>query len=331
MTHRPAPSLSRRVLLSAAALAVPGLARAQPAAWPDRPVRLIVPFAAGGAIDSLSRAVASRFNEKSGGQPLVVENRPGAGGVIAGAFVAAARPDGYTLMMGDMGPNAVAREVFRSVPYDPGTAFTPIAHLVNLAMALIVRADLPARDLAALLEDARARPGALNYASAGAGNSSHLIMELLQREAGVRMTHVPYRGGGEIMASMLRGETDLSFPSASTGLPFVRDGRVRALAVGEAEETPALPGVPPVARTIPGFGVTIWHGILGPAGIPPDLATRIAEVFNATMTIPELAQQVARNQAARVIAGGPEAFADLIAAEIARWTPLIRTAGIKAD
>lgn len=331
MSERQAPRATRRALLSAAALAVPGVARSQIASWPDRPVRLIVPFAAGGAIDTLSRAVASRFPEHANGQPLVVENRPGAGGVVAGGFTAQQRPDGYTVMMADMGPNAVAREIFRSVPYDPATAFTPIAHLVNLAMALIVRADLPARDLGELLAAARARPGTLNYASAGNGNSSHLIMELLQREAGVRMTHVPYRGGGEIMASMIRGETDLSFPSASTGLPFVRDGRVRALAVGETEEVPALPGVPPVARTIPGFGVTIWHGVLGPAGIPPELASRMASVFNATITSPELAQQVARNQAARVIAGGPEAFANLINAEIARWTPLIRAAGIRAD
>jgi len=142
---------------------------------------------------------------------------------------------------------------------------------------------------------------------------------------------VPYRGGGEITASMLRGETDLSFPSASTGLPFVRDGRFRALAVGEAEEVPALPGVPPVARTLPGFGVTIWHGILAPAGLPPELAQRMASVFNATIRQPDLAQQVARNQAARVVAGGPEAFATLIASEIARWTPLIRATGIRAD
>lgn len=323
---------TRRALLGAAsALALPGVPRAQLASWPDRPVRLIVPFAAGGAIDTLSRSVAARFAEFANGQPLVVENRPGAGGVVAAAFTAQQRPDGYTVMMADMGPNAVAAEIFRSVPYDPATAFTPIAHLVNLAMALIVRADLPARDLAGLLEMARARPGALNYASAGNGNSSHLIMELLQREAGVRMTHVPYRGGGEITASMLRSETDLSFPSASTGLPFVRDGRFRALAVGEAEEVPALPGVPPVARTLPGFGVTIWHGILAPAGLPPELAQRMASVFNATIRHPELSQQVARNQAAIVVAGGPEAFSSLIASEIARWTPLIRAAGIRAD
>jgi tripartite-type tricarboxylate transporter receptor subunit TctC len=323
---------TRRALLGAAgALALPGLPQAQPATWPDRPVRLIVPFAAGGAIDTLSRSVAARFPEFANGQPLVVENRPGAGGVVAATFTAQQRPDGYTVMMADMGPNAVAAEIFRSVPYDPATAFTPVAHLVNLAMALIVRDDLPARDLAGLIEMARARPGALNYASAGNGNSSHLIMELLQREAGVRMTHVPYRGGGEITASMLRGETDLSFPSASTGLPFVRDGRFRALAVGEAEEVPALPGVPPVARTLPGFGVTIWHGILAPAGLPPELAQRMASVFNATIRQPDLAQQVARNQAARVVAGGPEAFATLITSEIARWTPLIRATGIRAD
>jgi tripartite-type tricarboxylate transporter receptor subunit TctC len=326
------PCPTRRALLGAA-FALPALrhAAAQPAAWPDRPVRLIVPFAAGGAIDTLSRSLAARFPEHANGQPLVVENRPGAGGVVAGTFTAQQRPDGYTVMMADMGPNAVAKEIFRSVPYDPATAFTPVAHLVNLAMALIVRADLPARNLAELLADARARPGALNYASAGNGNSSHLIMELLMREAGVRMTHVPYRGGGEITASLLKGETDLSFPSASTGLPFVRDGRMRALAVGEAEEVPALPGVPPVARTIPGFGVTIWHGILAPAGLPPELATRMAEVFNATIRTPELAQQVQRNQAARIVAGGPQDFATLIAAEIARWTPLIRAAGIRAD
>ena len=300
-------------------------------AWPDRQVRLIVPFGAGGAVDTLSRLVANGFAAQTNGQALVVENRSGAGGAIAGAFVAQSRPDGYTLMMADLGANCIGKELQPALNYDPMRAFTPVSHLVNLPIAVIVPANLPVQTLEDLLARARARADGIPYASPGVGHVSHLAAELLGHRAGVKLTAVHYRSGADVMRSLIQGETEFSFPSVSTALPFIREGRVRALAIGTPAPVAALPGVPSVAASFPGFEAMTWHGIVGPAGMPDDVVAAANRIFRAIITSAEVKETVQRVQAADVIASSPAEFAALIARDHAKWTPVIREGNIRAE
>src|SRR5882672_4558422 len=207
-----------------AAFAVPALAQ-----WPERPVRLIVTVGAGGAADTLSRNIASGFAQFANGQPLVVENRPGAGGTIAAAAVAREKPDGYTLFLAEVGPNAVSH-VLMKLPYDPHTAFTPIIHAVNLPAVILVRSTLPYKTLGELIAAAKQQPGKLNYASAGIGNWTHLFMAYFDTQAGIDQVNVIYRSGAEMLLSLLRNDADTAIISVSTSLGQIRDGKVRALA-----------------------------------------------------------------------------------------------------
>lgn len=324
-------NLPRRFLLASALLAPLGSTALGRPVWPTAPVRLVVPFGAGGAIDTLARILANAFPPYSHGQPIVVENRSGAGGTIAGLFVAQSRPDGHTLMVADLGANAIGKLLQPTLAYDPATAFTPITHLVNLPLALVVRTQSRLRNLSQLIEEARQAPGRLTYASAGVGNVSHIVVELLARRAGIELTAVHYRSGADVMRAVLAGETDFGFPSVSTALPFLRDGKARALAVGSANPVAVLPEVRPVADLLPGFEVMIWHGIVGPAGMDRDLVARIDEVFRAIIASPEVRSFVETRQAAEVVAAGPDAFAAFIARQIALWTPVIREGGIRAE
>ena len=290
---------TRRALAALAlAAALPRAARAQ-ASWPDRPTRLIVPFGAGGAVDTLSRTVANLFGQHTNGQTLLVENRGGAGGSIAGQATATARPDGGTLMMADLGANAIGRELQPSLTYDPMRAFAPICHLVNLPIVLIVKAALPVNDLASFIAYARAQRQPMPYAHPGIGHASHLAQELLLRRAEIQMTPVPYRSGAEVMRSLIQGETDSSFPT--------------------------------VASLFPGFEANVWHGIVGPAGLPADIIASANRIFNAITDMPEFRRQVENNQAAQVVGGTPAAFAQHIQAEFDRWVPLIRAGGLRAE
>jgi tripartite-type tricarboxylate transporter receptor subunit TctC len=310
-------------------LAAPIVVRAQ-SSWPTGQVRLVVPFGAGGAVDTLSRIVANAFGPAANGQTLVVENRSGAGGTIAGQLVAQARPDGSTLMMADLGANAIGKILQPALAYDPVTAFTPIIHLVNLPIVVIVRSESNVRSLADLIALARSRPDGITYASPGVGHVTHLAPELLARRAGVKFTAVHYRSGSDVLRSLLAGETEFTFPSVSTALPFIREGKARALAIGTSRPVPALPGIPPVSATYAGFEAMTWHGIEGPAGMDPALANRINAVFRAIITNPEVKATVETRQAAEVVAGTPAEFAKLIADDVAKWTPVIREGNIRA-
>lgn len=326
-------SIRRRNLL-AAGLAAPAIwpaaARAQ-AGWPDRPIRLIVPFGAGGAIDTLSRTVAARFPEVSGGQTLVVENRAGAGGTIAGQAVARERPDGSVLMMADVGANAIGKELNPGLGYDPATAFTPIIHLVSLPAVLMAHPSVTARTVSEVIDQARARPDGFTYSSAGNGNGSHLFMALFLKEAGIRMVHVPYRSGAEMVTALIRNDAQFGFPTVSSGIGQIRQGNARAIAIGTTGGTPLLPDVPALSTVLPGFEVAVWHGIVAPAGMDPALARRINEVFGRIAAMPEVQQRIFETQAGRVVGGTPEDFAAHIRREIARWTPIIREGGIRSE
>ncbi len=327
------PAMPRRAALAtfAGALAVPGLSRAQ-AAWPDRSVRLVVPFGAGGASDTLARTCAQAFTEESGGQTLVVENRGGAGGTIAGAATAQARPDGYTLMLADLGANAIAHEMMRGLAYDPPSAFTPICHLTNLPVVVVVNPTLPVRSAAEWFAMAKARAATpLTYAHPGIGYPSQLAHELMLQLTGTRMVPVSYRSGAEVMRSVISGECDCAIPTVSSALPFIREGKARPIAVLTANRVPQLPETPPMAQTLPGFEASVWNGIVGPAGMDAALVQRINQVFVKIMHRAEVTQRVQTSQAAQVVAGTPSEFATLIRAEIARWTPLIRANNLRAE
>ncbi|MBD0273237.1 MAG: tripartite tricarboxylate transporter substrate binding protein, partial [Acetobacteraceae bacterium] len=283
-------------LAAAAAAASPrGTAVAQ-SAWPDRPVRLVVPFGPGGAIDTLSRALAQPFPQLANGQALVVENRGGAGGTIAGGVVATSRPDGYTLMTADLGANAVGKELIPTLSYEPLRAFTPIVHLVNLPLVLIAREGLEARAIAGVVALSQRSKGGLTYATPGVGHPTHLADELLVRTAGIEATPVHYRSGSDVPRSLLQGETDFGFISLSTAMPFVREGKVRPLAVASASPVPALPQVPPATATVPGVEAATWHGIVGPAGLPADIVSAANRIFNAAVTRPEVRETIEKVQ-----------------------------------
>jgi len=322
---------NRRALGLLAAATLPGVARAQGAAWPAGPVRLVVPFGAGGAVDTLSRTVANAFGPQSNGHPMVVENRSGAGGSIAGQFTAQARPDGQTLMMADLGANAIGKLLQPGLSYDPATAFTPIIHLVNLPIVVIVPASSQVRTLDDLAALARARADGITYASPGVGHVSHLAAELLAQRAGVKFTAVHYRSGADVLRSVIAAETEFSIPSVSTALPFIREEKVRAIAIGTSPPVPALPGIPAVAARFPGFEAMTWHGISGPAGMDAALVVRINAAFRAIITRAEVRSFVETRQAAEVVAGTPAEFAALVAGDIAKWAPVIREGNIRAE
>lgn len=325
-------AITRRAAI--AALATPTLwpagTRAQ-ATWPDKPVRLVVPFGPGGAIDTLSRTVAAKFAEVSGGQNLVVENRAGAGGTIGGLAVSRERPDGYTLLMADVGANAIGKELIPSLAYDPPTSFTPIIQLVNLPAVLMAHPSVTANTIQEVIDQAKARPDGFTYSSAGNGNGSHLFMALFLREAGIRMVHVPYRSGAEMVTALVRGDAQFGFPTVSSGLQQIRAGNAKAIGIGTTGGTPLLPGTPAISTVLPGFEVAVWHGITAPAGMDPALTRRINEVFARIIAMPDVQQTIFNGQAGTVVGGSPEDFANHIRREVARWTPIIREGGIRSE
>ncbi|PWS36620.1 tripartite tricarboxylate transporter substrate binding protein [Falsiroseomonas bella] len=324
----------RRALLLASALAAPALwpagSRAQ-ATWPDRPIRLIVPFGAGGAIDTLSRTVAQRFPEVTNGQTLVVENRAGAGGTIAGLAVSRERPDGSVLMMADVGANAIGKELNPNLAYDPATSFTPIIHLVNLPAVLMAHPSVTATSIREIIEQAKARPDGFTYSSAGNGNGSHLFMALFLKEAGISMVHVPYRSGAEMVTALIRNDAQFGFPTVSSGIGQIRQGNAKAMGIGNPEGTPLLPDVPAISTVIPNFRVAVWHGIVAPAGMDPALVARINEVFGRIAAMEAVKQRIFETQAGAVVGGSPQQFGEFIQGEIARWTPIIRAGGIRSE
>ncbi|MCA3326259.1 MAG: tripartite tricarboxylate transporter substrate binding protein [Roseomonas sp.] len=302
-------------------------------AWPDRPVRVVVPFGPGGAIDILIRILAPHFPAYGNGQPIIVDNRPGAGGTIGAAHVAQARADGSTLLMGELASGALAHELYRDLPYDPRRAFTPIVFLADMPLILVARSTLAEKDVASILKAARAKPGGFSFGSVGAGHISHLTMELLQRRAGggMDMLHVVYRSGADMVAAVAKGEVDLTVTSISSAAPFLQAGTVQTIAVSTPERFAGLPTIPTLSETVPGVTGSLWYGLVGPAGPPVEIVAKANSAFNAILGQAEIADTLRRQQGAVVIGGTPQAFTAHIQGEIERWTPIIRDAGIRVQ
>ncbi|MFC7735021.1 Bug family tripartite tricarboxylate transporter substrate binding protein [Roseomonas sp. GCM10028921] len=325
--------LSRRSLTLALAAALPaGAARAQvvPAGWPDRPLRLVLPYTPGGGTDAVARALGARLGAALG-QPVVVENRPGAGGNLATETVAGARPDGLTLLMGNQGPISVNPTLFgRNLKTDPATALDPVAMVAETPLVLVAGPATRAAGLSALIGEYRAARGAMTYASPGNGAAGHLAMAMLLQQAGVEATHVPFRGAAPGLTDVAAGHIPAMISTLPSVAGLVGGGALRALAVTGDRRVPSMPEVPVVAETLPGYRVTAWYGILVPHGTPAPVRARLEEAILASLGTPELAASLEREGAVPYPMTG-ERFGRFIADERARWAPVIRAAGITAD
>ena len=298
--------------------------------YPAKPVKIIVPFPVGGIADIYSRLIGNRWSE-TWGQPVVVENRTGAGGNIAAEMVAKAAPDGYTLVMGSLGTHAVNVSLFSKLPYDPVRDFAPVALALEAEGLLVLHSSMPAKSVSELIAYARSKPGALTYASAGAGTASHLAGELFKTMAKVDMVHVPYKGNVPAITDLLAGQTSLLFGTMPTVLPQVHAGRLKALAVTGAARSPAAPELPTVAEAaLPGFEVTNWIGIFAPAGTPREIVARLNGEANRTMQLPEIRGRLV-NEGAKFTAKTPEEFGAFQKSEIAKWAKVVKSAGIRVD
>ena len=297
--------------------------------YPSKPIRIVVPFPVGGIADLYSRLIGNRWTELWG-QPVVVENRTGAGGNIAADLVAKSAPDGYTLVMGSIGTHAVNVTLFSKLPYDPVRDFAPVALAVDAEGLLAVHPSVPANNVPELIALARAKPGGLTYASAGAGTASHLAGELFKAMAKVDMVHVPYKGNVPAITDLLAGQTSLIFATMPTVLPHTKAGKLRALATTGDTRAAATPELPTVAETLPGFVVNNWVGLFAPAGTPPDIVGRLNAETQKFMQSKEISARLAA-EGARFVPMTPEQFGAFVKAEIAKWAPIVKASGAKAD
>jgi tripartite-type tricarboxylate transporter receptor subunit TctC len=293
-----------------------------------RPVRLVVPFPPGGPTDTIARLVAPRV-EQGWGHPLVVENRGGAGGNIGTAEVARAAPDGHTLLL-VASSHAINPSIFRSLPYDPVRDFAPVALLASSPFVLVVHPSVPANSLAELVALVRAQPGRWNYASASNGSGNHLAMEMLKAATGVDLVHVPYAGAAPATTDLLAGQVPIMFNNMVSAVPHIPTGRLRALAVSGPARTPALPEVPAVAETLPGFDASTWYGILAPAGTPPAIVAALNERFLAALDgapAPERLAALGLDPTPMA----PDGFGCFIESEMAKWGLAARAANVQVD
>src|ERR1043165_5828646 len=299
-------------------------------AYPAKPVRVIVPFPVGGIADIYGRIVAARVSE-AWGQPVLVENRTGAGGNIGADLVAKAPPDGYTIGIGSIGTHAVDPTLFSRMPYDAVNDFAPIAHLLEAEGLLVVHPLVPAQTVSELIAYARANPGKLTFASAGMGTASHLAGELFKSMARVDMNHIPYKGNTPAITDLLAGQTSLLFATMPTVLPHVKAGKLRPLATTGAQRSPPVPDLPTVAEAgLPGFAVTNWVGFFAPARTPPEIVQRWNAETLKIMQTPEMEARLL-NEGARFIAMSPEQFGAFVKSEIAKWAPVVKASGARVD
>lgn len=317
-----------RALLAAGALAAAGgAARAQN--WPTRPIRLVVPFATGGGSDFIGRFMAQRLGQALG-QPVVVENRPGAGSTLGIELVVKAPPDGHTF--GLIASSYTVTPSLYRLRFDPVTDITPVIQFSQGPMLVVVPKSLPVANFSELVALARARPGSLNYASAGQGSITHLACALFADMAGLQMTHIPYKGTGPALTDTMAGQTQLFFSSTATALPHVQSGALRALAVTTRERLGTLAAIPTIAESgLPAFDVPLWHGMVGPAGVSSDIVTRLVSESRRTLSLRETAEQLAQDGVAPAPEGSPTQFRDRIRSEIEQWRGVVARAGVRIE
>jgi len=318
---------------TAAGLGTPvGTARAQDAAaagYPDKPVTIIVPFAAGGNTDAFARLVGQEL-DKAFGQRFVVENKAGAGGNLGVGQLARAEPDGYTLGMGTVSTHAINPTLYKKLPFDPDTAFAPISLFVTLPNVLAVNPAIEAKSVPELIELLKAKPDTLTFASSGVGTSTHLAGELFMAKTGTKIVHVPYKSSGQVILDLVAGHVDMAFDNIPTVAQQAQAGKVRPLAVTSLERAALLPDLPPMQDFVPGFEATSWHGLFAPAGTPPEIVNKLSAEVQRILRTPEMSDRL-KGMGATPIGNTPEEFAAFIAAERQKWAEVIKAANISAD
>jgi tripartite-type tricarboxylate transporter receptor subunit TctC len=313
------------VALALAGAAAPAAAQT----WPTKPVRIVVGFPAGGPTDVVSRLIAPELS-KALGQQVVIENRPGAGGVIGTAQIAKAAPDGHSLVMGTIGNIAVAMSMLPDRGYDTLRDLAPITQVVAVTSILVVHPSVPAKSVKELLALARARPGQLNYASSGSGTVTHLAGELLKLMGKVDIVHVPYKGGAPALTALVSGEVDMSYENSLIITPHIKSGKVRALAVTGAKRSQLLPELPTIAETLPGYAASGWYGLLAPAATPRPVIERLNTEVVRILRMPDVSSRLL-GQGAEPIGSSPEEFTAFIRAEIDKWANLVKAAKMTAN
>ena len=322
-------NLMHRAALALLALCLlPAVAAAQ--TWPAKPVRMLVPFPPGGGVDFAARIVGKHLADRLG-QPVVIENRAGANGIIALEALKSAAPDGYTLAAASNGPLVINPFLYLKLPYDPVRDFVAIGRLVDFPLLLVTHPSLPAGSVADLIALAKAKPGVLTYSSPGVGNGSHLAVELFASMANVSLVHVPYKGTAPAATALLAGEVSLTFSSIPTVLPHIRAGKLRALAVGNAARLPALPEFPTVAESgVPGYEAFSWAGLIAPAGTPKEVVARVNRETAQIHRQKDIVDQLARD-GTLAAPDTPEEFSAYIKSEIKKWGDVVRDAKIKVE
>ena len=312
-----------RVLI--ALLLSPLLAFAQ--GYPSKPVKMIVPYAAGGTTDVLARIMADKLTQGLG-QTVVIEYKPGAGGTIGAEAAAKSPADGYTMVMGAPGSHSTATSLYAKLPYDPVKDFVPIVHVANVPNSIVVHPSLAVKSVPELIAYARTRPGELTYGSAGTGATTHLTGELFALLANVKLTHIPYKGSGQAMVDLLGGQIQMMFENLPGAATQIRSGKIRGLAVTSLRRSAAFPDLPAVSETLPGFEVVAWFALFAPAGTPAAIVARLNAESNRALSLAEVREKIAA-AGSDPIGGTSDELARFLASDIAKWTRVTREAGIK--
>ena len=302
-------------------VALVGIAPAQ-AAWPDRTITLIVPWAPGGSTDILARLLAD-YLTRSLGQTVIVDNKAGASGNIGSNLVAKAKPDGYTLLVGSMSTHAMNQALFASMPFEPVDDFTPISLVAFVTNTLVINPKIPVNNVAELIAYAKANPKKLNFASAGAGSTNHISAVLFELAAGIQMTHIPYKGGAPAVLDTVTGQTEVLFGAGTQTLPHVKSGKLKLLAVTENARSPQLPDTPTVAETLPGYELAVWYGAFGPKDLPKEITERLSTEINRIVALPEVRSKMAAI-GVEVVSSTPASFAKTLQQDAAKYTKLIQ-------
>ncbi|MCA3188844.1 tripartite tricarboxylate transporter substrate binding protein [Cupriavidus sp.] len=323
-------SVLKSLLCGAAALAMSFTGQAGAAdAYPVKPVTLIVPWAAGGSTDILARVLSEHLT-RSLGQPVIVDNKPGASGNIGSAMVARAQPDGYTLLIGSMSTHAMNPALMANMPFKGVDDFTPLGLLAYVTNTMVVNPSVPANNVKELIAYAKANPGKLAYASAGPGSTNHLSAVLFEKMAGVQMLHVPYKGGAPAVVDTVAGQTQLLFSAGTQTLTHVKAGKLKLLAVTEAKRSPLLPNVPTVGETIPGYELSVWYGAFGPKNMPPALVAKLNTEINRVMSLPEVKAKM-DSIGVETATSTPQEFGKILRRDADRYGKLIKELGIHGE
>ena len=317
------------VLAATALVALSSMPASAQAPWPSKPIRFIVPFPAGGGTDIIARELGNKL--ANNGWTVVMDNKPGSGGNLGVDYVAKSPPDGYTLVLGQTSNLAINPTLYTKLPYDPVKDLTPISLVASSPLVLVVAADSPFKTLADVVKEAKAKPGTLNYATSGNGTVAHLATEMFQRTAGVKLTHIPYKGAAQGVTDVIGGQVQLYMSSVTTLIGHIKNGKLRPIAVTSARRTDDLPNVPTIAESgYKGFEATTWFGLLGPAGMPKDVVARLNLETNKALKLPEMKTRLGA-QGADVMGSTPEQFSAYIHDEVTRWGKVVKESGAKAD